>query len=226
MKPANYKRIIAYVLDVFLVTIVSTLLTVSFYNNQKYEEVLNEYTNLINDYTTEETSQKEFTEKTNDLVYTMNKESLVVTVVTVVLTTVYFVVVPYFMNGQTFGKRFMKLQIVSENEKPLTMNHYLIRALFINSILMNVLDIIFILFLKKKVYFIANDISTYFFGAFYIVSVVMILFREDRRGLHDFLGNTRVISTERPMGVVPDKEEEKEDKIKTIKEAEIIEKKA
>ena len=131
MKPANYKRIIAYVLDVFLVTIVSTLLTVSFYNNQKYEEVLNEYINLINDYTTEETSQKEFTEKTNDLVYTMNKESIVVTVVTVVLTTVYFVVVPYFMNGQTFGKRFMKLQIVSENEKPLTMNHYLIRALFI-----------------------------------------------------------------------------------------------
>lgn len=226
MKPANYKRIIAYVFDVFLVTILSTLLTVNFYDNQKYEEVLNEYTNLISDFTTEETSQEEFLTKTNDLVYTLNKESLVVTIVTVVLTTVYFVVVPYFMNGQTLGKKFMKLQIVSENEKPLTMNHYLIRALFINSILMNVLDILFILFLKKKVYFIANDISTYFFGAVYIVSIGMILFREDRRGLHDFLGRTRVISTKSPMEIVPDKKEIKEDKIKTIKEAEIIEKKA
>ena len=103
------------------------------------------------------------------------------------------------------------------------MNQYLIRSLFINSILMNLLGIIFILFMSKEMYIKSNDIITYIFGIFYVVSIALILFREDGRGLHDLLGNTMVIQLENTLDIVTNKEkEEKENKIEKIKDAEII----
>ena len=138
--------------------------------------------------------QQEFVKETNDVIYNINKKSVTVNIVTTVLTISYFVVLAYFMNGQTLGKKLMNLKIVSINNKPLTMNNYLLRGLLINSILMNVLGLIFILGLNKSTYLKINDITTYIFGIIYIVTFGMILFREDRRGLHDYLAGTKVIS--------------------------------
>ena len=58
---------------------------------------------------------------------------------------------------------------------------------------MNIIGVIFILFMKKDMYIKYNDIITYLFGVFYIVSIAMILFREDGRGLHDIICNTKVV---------------------------------
>ena len=225
MQPTSYKRIGAYLLDIIIVSLVSTLLTLNVINSKQYKDMSEKYTNLIREYSEKGIEESEFKKQSYDLVYDMNKQTVVVTVVTIVLTTVYFVVVPFFMNGQTLGKKLMKLQVISNNKKKITMNNFLLRALFMNSILMNILGVLFVLFMPKKIYFTANDILTYIFGAFYIVSISMILFREDRRGLHDIIANTRVISTERPKEIIPDKEEVVDDKkIKKIKEASIIEK--
>ena len=223
MKPQSYKRLTAYVIDIFIVTIIASLLTFNISYSGNYKKQTDDYVSLINDYTNQEISDKEFKLKTNDLIYEMNKDTLVITIVNVAITTIYFVVVPYFMNGQTLGKKLMKLQIISKNNKEITMNQYLIRSLFINSILMNLLGIIFILFMSKEMYIKSNDIITYIFGIFYVVSIALILFREDGRGLHDLLGNTMVIQLENTLDIVTNKEkEEKENKIEKIKDAEII----
>ena len=223
MKPQSYKRLTAYVIDIFIVTIIASLLTFNISYGNNYKKQMDDYVSLINDYTNQEILDKEFKLKTNDLIYEMNKDTLVITIVNVAITTIYFVVVPYFMNGQTLGKKLMKLQIISKNNKEITMNQYLIRSLFINSILMNLLGIIFILFMSKEMYIKSNDIITYIFGIFYVVSIALILFREDGRGLHDLLGNTMVIQLENTLDIVTNKEkEEKENKIEKIKDAEII----
>ena len=54
----------------------------------------------------------------------------------------------------------------------------------------------------------------------------MILFRQDGRGLHDLLANTKVISLNdnKVLNEEPIKEEKKETKKEVIKDAEIIEK--
>ena len=178
MKPQSYKRLTAYVIDIFIVTIIASLLTFNISYSGNYKKQTDDYVSLINDYTNQEISDKEFKLKTNDLIYEMNKDTLVITIVNVAITTIYFVVVPYFMNGQTLGKKLMKLQIISKNNKEITMNQYLIRSLFINSILMNLLGIIFILFMSKEMYIKSNDIITYIFGIFYVVSIALILFRD------------------------------------------------
>lgn len=194
MKLFSYKRIIAYLFDIIIVTIMATFLTCFLPENKEYEKSVQEYAEVLNEATQDSISQKDFVNKTNDIIYKMNQNSVTITIVTTVLTIFYFVVFAYFMNGQTFGKKLMNLKIISVNKKKLTMNNYLIRGLFVNSILMNVFGILFLLTLNKNVYIKANDIITYIFGIIYIVTFSMILFRDDKRGLHDYLAGTKVIS--------------------------------
>ena len=100
------------------------------------------------------------------------------------------------MNGETLGKKLMKIKITSNNDKKLTMNNYLIRALVIDSVLMNIITIITILLFSKDIYLTSYNIISYVFSFVYIVSLAMILFSKNGRGLQDILANTKVISTE------------------------------
>jgi len=221
MKPLSYKRICAYVIDFFIITFLSIFLTYFLPENKEYEKDAAEYIELFHDYTNKNINQEEFVTKTNDVAYSMSKNSVTVTVVTTVLTTVYFVVYAYFMDGQTLGKKLMKLKIVSKNRGKLTMNNYLIRGLLANTILMNTLSVIFILGLSKETFIKVNDITTYIFGLVDIVSFGMILFREDKKGLHDIIAGTKVIS------ISNSEEEETEEEVinnkdSKLKDAEII----
>ena len=129
MKPVTYKRILAYLIDMIIIAIISNLLTFNIQNNKKYQDAVNEYNNSLQAFGNKEITQKEFIKITNDQSYIMNKESVAVTIVSEVITIISFVVVPYFMNGQTLGKKLMKLKIVSNSKKKITMNNYLIRGL-------------------------------------------------------------------------------------------------
>ena len=226
MKPVSYKRILAYLIDIFIVICIATILTIFIPVSEEYTNQMNELNAVLEDYSSGDISETEYLEKFNDISYIVNKESVQVSIVSVVLSTIYFVVLAYYMNGQTFGKKIMKIQVVSANSKKLTMNNYLIRSLIVDSILMNAISIIAILFLEKSSYLKVYDVTSTIFGAIYVVIFAMILFRQDGRGLHDLLANTKVISLNdnKVLNEEPIKEEKKETKKEVIKDAEIIEK--
>lgn len=226
MKPVSYKRILAYLIDIFIVICIATILTIFIPVSEEYTNQMNELNAVLEDYSSGDISETEYLEKFNDISYIINKESVQVSIVSVVLSTIYFVVLAYYMNGQTFGKKIMKIQVVSANSKKLTMNNYLIRSLLVDSILMNAISIIAILFLEKSSYLKVYDVTSTIFGAIYVVIFAMILFRQDGRGLHDLLANTKVISLndKKVLNEETIKEEKKETKKEVIKDAEIIEK--
>lgn len=226
MKPVSYKRILAYLIDIFIVICIATILTIFIPVSEEYTNQMNELNAVLEDYSSGDISETEYLEKFNDISYIVNKESVQVSIVSVVLSTIYFVVLAYYMNGQTFGKKIMKIQVVSANSKKLTMNNYLIRSLLVDSILMNTISIIAILFLEKSSYLKVYDVTSTIFGAIYVVIFAMILFRQDGRGLHDLLANTKVISLndKKVLNEETIKEEKKETKKEVIKDAEIIEK--
>ena len=222
MKPSIYKRIIAYLLDLIIVAIISNLLTINIYNSKQYQDANNEYNNLLHEFSNGEITEEEFFDRSNDVAYTLSKESIVVTIVSEVIIIISYVVVPYFMNGQTLGKKIMKLRIVSNSNKEITMNNYLIRGLLINLILVNLISIVTILFLDKNMYLTISDIVTKVFSLFYMVSVSMVVFKDDRRGLHDIIAGTKVIDIKNKEEVVSEVEEKKENEDSKLKDAEII----
>lgn len=223
MKANSYKRVLAYLVDVMIISFVSLLLTYFVPTSENYNKLNKEFENLTIDYRNQEVTMEEYLEKGTDINYQLNKEAVPQTIVSTVLSIIYFVVLTYFMNGETLGKKLMKIKITSNNDKKLTMNNYLIRALVIDSVLMNIITIITILLFSKDIYLTSYNIISYIFSFVYIVSLAMILFSKNGRGLQDILANTKVISTE----TVEEKQEVLEEEKITkkdpkIEDAEII----
>ena len=223
MKANSYKRVLAYLVDIMIISFVSLLLTYFVPTSENYNKLNKEFETLTIDYRNQEVTMEEYLEKGTDINYQLNKEAVPQTIVSTVLSIIYFVVLAYFMNGETLGKKLMKIKITSNNDKKLTMNNYLIRALVIDSVLMNIITIITILLFSKDIYLTSYNIISYVFSFVYIVSLAMILFSKNGRGLQDILANTKVISTE----TVEEKQEvlEKEKITKKdpkIEDAEII----
>lgn len=196
MKANSYKRVLAYLVDVMIISFVSLLLTYFVPTSENYNKLNKEFETLTIDYRNQEVTMEEYLEKGTDINYQLNKEGVPQTIVSTVLSIIYFVVLAYFMNGETLGKKLMKIKITSNNDKKLTMNNYLIRALVIDSVLMNIITIITILLFSKDIYLTSYNIISYVFSFVYIVSLAMILFSKNGRGLQDILANTKVISTE------------------------------
>lgn len=194
MKPVSYKRVLAYLVDILIITIISSLLTMFIPASDEYTKASEKLTIVMEDYTSGEIEDEEYLEKVNDISYVLNKESLSVSIVTVVITTIYFVVIAYYMNGQTLGKKLMKIKIISTSDSKLSMNKLLLRSLIIDSILLNVISILTILFMSKSLYLKTYDIISTIFGIIYIGIFAMILFRQDGMGLHDIIAKTKVVS--------------------------------
>ena len=196
MKANSYKRVLAYLVDIMIISFVSLLLTYFVPTSENYNKLNKEFEALTIDYRNQEVTIEEYLEKGTDINYQLNKEGVPQTIVSTVLSIIYFVVLTYFMNGETLGKKLMKIKITSNNDKKLTMNNYLIRALVIDSVLINIITIITILLFSKDIYLTSYNIISYVFSFVYIVSLAMILFSKNGRGLQDILANTKVISTE------------------------------
>lgn len=221
MKSNSYKRITAYLVDIMIITFISSLITFVIPTSENYTKLTKQFSNLTEEYANQKITKEEYLTKGSEINYSLSRETVAESIVTLVITISYFVVFTYFMNGETIGKKIMKIKITSNNHKKLTMNNYLVRSLIINSILLQFISILTILFLDKKTYLSVYNIISNVFSIIFVVSFMMILFRKDGRGLHDILANTKVISTEKKEQDVEEKETKKEEDLK-LKDAELI----
>lgn len=186
------KRIVAYIIDIFIVSIISSTLFIlpifkNDYNN--YANTTKEYTDaIINagseglDYDTE-----------LDYLYTITKSSQPLTIITCGLMFIYFGVFSYLLNGQTIGKKIMKIKIVPTNGKKLNVNLYMIRTIILNNLLLRIASIISIIYLSKSNWIIADTIISYISNAVIFLIIGFMVFRDDERGLHDVICQTNVI---------------------------------
>jgi uncharacterized RDD family membrane protein YckC len=85
----------------------------------------------------------------------------------------YYILVPYYWNGYTVGKRVMGVRIVRIDGAKLGFKNTILR--------MPVTQILY----------------TISFLTLYLVTVFMIIFRKDKRAIHDFVAGTYV-TTEKP----------------------------
>lgn len=193
MKKPTIKRMGAYIIDMILVLLVSSMFSnISAINPNidNYEKVYNEY----NEYISKNTQNLNNNDPALvELSYKLSKEGIYITFINLVVTVLYFVVFQYFNNGQTIGKRIFKIRVVPNEGKKLKFWNILVRALIINSIVVSALSIISLKVFSMETYTNINQYLQILDMSLLFVSIGLILFREDGRGLHDFLGNTKVI---------------------------------
>ena len=125
--------------------------------------------------------------------YKLLKYSIIPTVVNLMCILIYFVVIQFYFNGQTLGKKIMKLRIVSNNTKDLNVFNFFIRSLIVNEVFINIISVIMLMILSKNNYIAYNKIIYVITYILEMAILFTMVFDKNNRGLHDYVSNTRVI---------------------------------
>lgn len=192
MKATFYERLASYIID-FL--IVSSLLSIICYklpdNSNTYIEEIN---TIYESYTNNEITPTDFADKYLDIVYNEEKKDILTPTISVILTIGYFIVFQYLNNGQTLGKKILKIQVVDKNTNtPPSILKGTIRTIFILNIASNIITIILRTCVDKNTYLITSTILSIFNWIFLVITIVLMISKSSCRGLHDLMANTIVI---------------------------------
>lgn len=192
-KPYLFPRLVAYIIDIFLVSIVCTGIMFLLPKSENYDKFMKEYEQIQTEAIEGTIDAKEYFNKSISVVYDIDYSNVLSIIIEIVLIILYFVVFQFYNKGQTLGKKLMKLRVISVNDSELTINQVTYRALIINSILVNILILGALLFLGRNYYYYASYILQVIASIVVFVTLMMILFRKDGRGLHDIVAGTKVI---------------------------------
>lgn len=109
MKKPTLRRVCAYIVDLIVITIISSMFVRIEFLNPKYDEYQKAYDEYI-DFAGEVMNNPEKANDTNlnDISYNLSKTGLATNVITLVVTALYFVGFQYINQGQTLGKNYLK----------------------------------------------------------------------------------------------------------------------
>ena len=219
------KRVMAYIIDILIVSIIATMISsVGLINPYKdeYEEAYDEYADVVAQIQ-EEGSGVDRDASEDELItlyYNVNKYNVVRSGISVVCTILYFALLQSLMNGQTIGKKIMKIRVVAnKDDKKLNFGNFLIRSVILNNVIFSVLFIVGIYLFDVSGYYNYSIVVSYLQMLLLTVIMLMVVLRKDFRGLHDFAEGTKVIDLN-PVVVEENKEE-----VKVIETNEVKEKK-
>lgn len=189
MKTNIFSRIGAFLIDYIIVSLILSIITIGV----KVPSDLNERTNnLLNAFQNEEITIEEYNKEVQELNYELQKVSLPSNIISLVITIGYFFIFSYLNKGQTLGKKLFKLKVVEKEERP-SIKAILLRGLFIYGIISGLYNVIFINFFDVEKFSYGYVAITYIESIFTIVCFFMVLYRKDRRGLHDMMAGTNVV---------------------------------
>lgn len=204
----NFKRIMAYLVDVLIITFISSALTYVSFINPKYDKYI-KYTDQYNeaiDKFYKDQNTEEFSKTANDLSYDLNKNGYVYIIGDIAIAFLYFSVFAYFTNGQTLGKKIMKIKIVDykTNNNP-KFYQYLIRTFILNGVILNLGTLILICFSRRTYYQIYPWLAN--FDTILLIAIALTtLFTKEKRGIQDLGAQTKVIDLKN-MEVIKKEEE-------------------
>ena len=190
MKAKFFDRLTAYIIDVIIISLITSIIFTSIPTNNK--ELEKQLSSLQDEVLSNNITYEEFVDEYQDLYYKNKKDTMTQSAITI--TIAYFVIFQYMNKGQTIGKKILHLRVVDNNtEKPLSIFKGLIRSLLIWNILSGTLGIVLIYILNKESYITSYLIISSIESIFIFITAMFTLYRKDNRGLHDIIINSKVI---------------------------------
>ena len=195
MRYASFlERLGAYIVDLWLVFLVTSLIATFVNFNQDKVKVLNEQINDLTDQAlNEDISFMTYLEDYGAIAQDIDKNSAIYNVVNAFVIIGFFIVVPYFNDGKTVGKTIMKIKVVRDDGELLSMNNLVIRNFITTSLAYMMLSLSLLYITPSMFYFIATIIFGFLQILLVILSAFMVIYRRDKRGFHDVIAKTSVI---------------------------------
>ena len=177
----------------------------------KYKDTYEKYNEVVQKSTEDE--KNDYKDEIIELNYEVYKYRTYSSMFSATALILYFGVLPLVMNGQTLGKKIMKLRVVSNNEKKLNFWKYLIRIVILNNIWLSLINVGAVYVVSGVKFYYVTYVISMLSSLIYMLNLIMVMFRKDNRGLHDMVAGTKVIEVSNDV-VVESVEEVKKDGIK------------
>lgn len=192
MNSSFIKRLGAYLIDVVIISLIMSIVSMIFTTQNSYkisEQLLELNEQVINNTVELET----YYGRISDIYISLDKENFLINIINCAIMVLYFVVLPLYKNGKTIGKKIFKIKIAREDKEDLTANELILRNIIINGLLNTLLSFCLVFLLSGFEYFTIVSILAFIQFVLVIISVIMMLVRKDKRGLHDIITKTHVI---------------------------------
>ncbi len=207
MNRYTYRRISAFLIDMFLVVLVATLFSGIKYMNplmDNYEEAYSEYSTLYKESSSDllkSTSFNEitkFSKKMGKAIYKLDLATSLTNVYYLIFYFLYFVVFAYFTDGQTIGKKMFKLRVVGNDGKKVKFSSLFLRGLvngstlFMGVNIMIIMELLCLLLPQNEIYIYATagiGVISYIIE----ITALVLLFTKSHRSLDDYVGKTKVV---------------------------------
>lgn len=193
MNSGSLQRIGAYLLDLIIIGLIASLLTFWIPESDKYKEAYETQKEQSDLLMNNEIGTQEYFDTTMRSRYVMEKETVIQTVVGIVIAIGYFGTFAYYKNGQTIGKKLMKIKVVNNEGKEPGHLQLIFRICLLRGIFTTILSTILLFVLSENEYMVIYGISIAQ-SIFLMVCALMMVIREDKRGLHDMIAKTKVIT--------------------------------
>lgn len=197
----KYKRLVAYIIDFFIISIFMSLVSSSgilskslYQYNDAVKRLDSMYTEVLE---FEEVNLEEKLDEMKSIIYDVNDFGSLYFSIEVIVMLLYYVIFQYFNKGQTIGKKLLKIRVVSKDDSELSLGNLLLRSIILYGIIFTILNMIMIQITSINVFYniytvlgLLNILITY--GTYF-----MVLFRKDERGIHDIIASSKVVEVKK-----------------------------
>lgn len=194
MKAKISKRLFAYIIDILILGIILLLTSKFILNNDNVKNLNIELDVLNENYLNGDVSVSNYINHYAEISYDLDKHSIGYTIVNIIFIVIYFIIGPYFLNGQTLGMKLFKIKVVKEEGK-LTLNDLFVRNLIINGLGYMLICLLLIYILPSLPYFIIMMTLGLIQLVLLIICAIGIIKNNNNLILQDKLTNTLVINS-------------------------------
>ena len=195
MKKANfYKRLVAYMIDMFIVGLVISIISYNF-DTTRLEKLSDKSIKLMNSFTNGDISSDKYFFEYADILYKVNKANVNSNLLGLVIYVGYFVLFQFFNGGATIGKKLLKIKVVSQGGREVSLWQMIVRTSIINGIVPLALSLILVFTTKGLVFLTLSSVVGLFENIFVIICVFMLLYKSDCLALHDIMSKSVVIES-------------------------------
>jgi len=191
------KRMIAYIIDILIVSIIFAGIELIIPENKNVSNLTLENKVAGEKFLKNELTFQEYYNQVSVINHDIDKERTFINVINVVILIGYFSVLSFYLGGQTPGQKLVHIKVISADNGPATLNELILRNLIFNGVLFTIISLACVFVLPSLYYFSIAG----FFGILQIIlviiSIFMIIYRQDKKGIHDLLAKTKVINVEK-----------------------------
>ncbi len=193
MESHFFQRFLAYFVDAVIITILLVFLTGWMPQSEKYKAADKQEQEIQDMISSGKFELEEVSTQLIKAEIIKSKETIVISLISIVVTVGYFGTFAYYRNGQTIGKKMMQIKVVNEDGKEASHMQMIFRTLVIKGALSSLITTIMLMFITVNQYPLILAVDSVQ-SLILMISIFTVIFRKDKKGLHDMWFKTKVIA--------------------------------